>query len=199
MCRTIKGKVHGVLTDYDLSFWKVSQTTDHARDSQRIFGTPPYMASELLKRTRTTHTYRHDDKSLFYVMFIMCGHHTIGHTGGEGTDGRLRAVTRSGKLPYQTWFEAQGHTLGCVKGSFIFGWETIELSPPFEDFRMWLEELQCLFLEGFYLQFDARFNRCARCRAGLVPFDDETLEGCVDYSTLIELTHHGARRAYHPL
>jgi len=195
MCRTIEGKVHGVLTDYDLSFWKASLTADHATSSQQATGTPPYMACGLLLEKGTTHRYRHDVESLFYVMLTMCGRHTIGHTGGEGTEARLRVVVREGKLPYQKWFETRGHTLGCLKLTYFWDMQDIESSPSFEGFRVWLRDLRWLFSEGFRLR-SGNIIRGHRARKNVnaaepyVPFDDETLGGCIDYSTLIEPVRH---------
>ena len=64
-------KVYGVLTNYDLSSWTDSLNPNYTKTSQQWTGTPPYMAQELLKGTSHLYLYRHDVKSLFYIMLLM--------------------------------------------------------------------------------------------------------------------------------
>lgn len=189
MYRIIEDQIHGVLTDYDLACWKAALTTDGAKTSQQVTGTTPYMAQELLKGTSPVHLYRHDVESLFYVMLVICGCHTIRRTRvGTGSENTLRIVIRSGKLPYQDWFEERDYVVGLLKGSFFFDWKDIELSSSFEGFRMWLESLQWLFRRGFALKRGYGGVGVRSCTDELALFDDETLGGCIDHSTLIELT-----------
>jgi len=192
MYRIIEGKVHGVLTDYDLSSWKATLTAEKDKSSQQTTGTPPYMAQELLRGTSTIHLYRHDVESLFYVMLTVCGRRTIKSKRGNGDGDEWQVDIREGKLPYQDWFESQDSVLGCLKIFFFIDMDAIELSPSFEAFRMWLQDLQWLFSDGFALKFThvKREERAGSNASGLVPFDDETLGGCIDYSTFIEPTRH---------
>ncbi|KAF9643635.1 hypothetical protein BDM02DRAFT_3123162, partial [Thelephora ganbajun] len=201
MCRYIeevnaKGEreqqVYGVLTDYDLSSWTKDLKTDYTRTSEQRTGTPPYMAQELLKGTSTTHLYRHDVESLFYIMLLMCGRHTFGHAkGGTGEETKRQVVMREGDLPYEDWFKAPNYaTLGKNKSSFFLDTEDIELSPAFEDFRTWLQSLQIAFFEGFALKSIYVGRRRGREYSGgsaceVASFDDETLGGCIHYSSLI--------------
>jgi len=197
MCRIIEEmraegktrKVYGVLTDYDLSSWKELRA-DYTRTSQQRTGTPPYMALELLKGNSTTHLYRHDIESLFYIMLMMCGRHTIVHSRGEAdAEAKSRVVMRGGKLPYPEWFEEQDdHTLGNTKFAFFVDLEAIDLSPSFEDFRAWLQALQDLFSDGIMLKCaDRRRKKLAEdSPSGRAPFDDETLGGHFNYSSFIE-------------
>ena len=60
-----------MLTDFDISSWKAALATDHAKTSQEVAGTTPYMAQELLVGTRTVRFYRHDLESLLYVMLLL--------------------------------------------------------------------------------------------------------------------------------
>ena len=124
----------------------------------------------------------------------MWARYTIGDTKEEAShEAGLQVIVREGELPYQDWFETGicAHQIG----SPFWGTETIDLSPLFKDFRRWLGDLRWLFAEGFRPEAT---NRTRRERPGrnrprgdadsLVPFHDETLEGCIDYSTLIEPT-----------
>ena len=115
-------KVYGVPTDYDRSSLKEELYGDHARTSQHRTGTPQYMAQELLLGRSTTHLYRHDLESLFYVMLLMGTRHTITSAkGGPGAEGESRVVMLKGKYSYQDWFDREGYyTLGCLK-QFLFG------------------------------------------------------------------------------
>ena len=205
MCRFIDGtnaegrpekKVYGVLTDYDLSSWKKDLETDYTRTSQQRTGTPPYMAQELLKGTSTTHLYRRDIESLFCIMLMMGGHHTIDRTGGgTGEEADQWVVMRDPEtLPYQKWFNTQDYDiLGSIKGTFFTEMRAIELSQPFEDFRPWLWALQVKFCQGFSFKNIYEMQKKVQERAGssagtAILFDDETLGGRVDYSSIIEPT-----------
>ena len=212
MCRLIeeadvKGgserKVYGVLTDYDLSSWRKDLENDYTRTSHQRTGTPPYMAFELLQGTSTTHLYRHDLESLFYIMLLMAARHTIAPTKG-GLDGEPKdqVVMRGRTPPYQKWFATQDYdTLGYIKEIFFSRRQAIELSPTFEAFRPWLEEIRRDFAKGINSRNDSmeeerepnwREKQAGGAASGptpiSVPFDDETLGGRVDYSTVIEPT-----------
>ncbi|KAF9643615.1 hypothetical protein BDM02DRAFT_3123168 [Thelephora ganbajun] len=185
-------QVYGVLTDYDLSSWTKDLKTDYTRTSEQRTGTPPYMAQELLKGTSTTHLYRHDVESLFYIMLLMCGRHTFGHVKERaGKETKRQVVMREGNRPYEDWFDAPSYALlGKNKSSFFLDIEDIELSPAFEDFRTWLQSLQIAFSKGFTLKSvdvvqrrEQEYNGSSACE--VASFDDETLGGCIHYSSLI--------------
>jgi hypothetical protein len=186
-------RIYGVLTDYDLSSWTKDLKNDYSKTSQQRTGTPPYMAQELLMGTSATHLYRHDLESLFYVMLLMCGRHELANEKVGSTTGPLQMVMRGGYRPYQGWFKQQDYDiLGSQKVAFFSCSSPIELSPCFEDFRAWLEELQMQFTDGFELK--SRWMRKPRRRqyhgtsAGEVDnsFDDETLGNTIDYASFIE-------------
>ena len=196
-------KVHGVLTDFDLSSWTKDLKTDSPGTSKECIGTPPYMAHELLMGDSTTHLYRHDVESFFDVMLLTCGRYTFGDVK-DGVTGEVtrRVVTREGTLPYQDWFDEQhDYSLGICKWDFILKMKTIHLSPPFEDFRVWLQSV------GYCLYGGIRYRICHprnRSRPSwqleegggtgeaepTPPFDDETLGGLVDYSAIVGPTRH---------
>ena len=195
MCRTLKEKnaqgedeerVYGVLTDYDLSSWTADLANDYTRTSQQRTGTPPYMAQELLSGTCDTHLYRHDVESLFYVMLMLCARHTIGSpVKGE----EQRVIMRKGELPYERWFnEPDYEALADHKIGFFSRTAAIQLSAAFEDFSPWLTDLKYRFSEGFGAMnsYERRKIRAGSSAGGLVAFDDETLGGNIDYSSLIE-------------
>ena len=184
-------RVYGVLTDYDLSSWTKDLRNDYTKTSQQRTGTPPYMAHELLKGTSATHLYRHDLESLFYIMLLVCGRHTLGYVQGKDTDGPLQMVMREGVPPYQDWFEEQSYTtLGEHKSTFFADSKPILLPPHFEDFRTWLDDLQFKFSKGFGLKTlhlaDLRHHRyLENPEDRITPFDDETLAGCIRYPSFI--------------
>jgi len=203
MCRIVKNlgakdEVYGVLADYDLSSWAASLKTDYTKTSQQRTGTPPYMAKELLMGTSDVHLYRHDVESLFYIMLLTCARHEFDHSN----EAKWPVVMRKDTVPYEAWFNEPNYSkLGWCKTHFFFSDEkTIELSPAFEDFRPWLQDLRLSFTEGFGRKVSARTEeqglsewrqKRAGGSAGQVkpapdPFDDETLGGYVDYSAVIE-------------
>jgi len=191
MCRFIGGKVYGVLTDDDLSSWKELET-GYARTSQQRTGTPPYMAQELLKGAKTTHLYRHDIESLFYIMLLICSRHTLGHVkDGASKVAKRQVVMREGKLPYAEWFDARNYaSLGRDKMLFFLVMEDIKLSPSFECFHGWLHDLQHCFSDGFERKDShVKEKRAGSSTGGLAPLNDETLGGHIDYSSFIEPVH----------
>jgi len=178
-------KVYGVLTDYDLSSWTDSLNPGYSKTSQQRTGTPPYMAQELLQGTSPLHLYRHDVESLFYVMLLVSARHSIGVPEGQKRP-RLLMRDRTG-LPYQKWFNQRDYdTLGSLKYSFLVGMHRIELSPGFEDFRPWLEDLLYGFSEGFkHKPNPTQLGKWRRAKPSTVEFEDETLGGYVTYATAL--------------
>ena len=61
-------KVHGVLTDYDLSSFVETVKPDYTKTSQQRTRTPPHMALGLLRETSPLQPHRQDLESLFYMM-----------------------------------------------------------------------------------------------------------------------------------
>jgi len=192
MYRRIKGKVYGVLTDYDLSSWTESMNPGYSKTSQQRTGTPPYMAQELLMGTSPVHLYRHDVESLFYVMLLMAARHKIETPKGEK---KPRVLMRGLEgLPYADWFdEPRYHLLGSLKSTFFSNMQAIELSPDFKDFRPWLEDIRDCFSDGFKLRPVPRKEppkEWRKAKLATAKFDDETLGGCVNFPAVLEAVSH---------
>ena len=195
-------KAYGVLTDYDLSSWRKDLENDYTRTSHQRTGTPPYMAFELLQGTSTTHLYRHDLESLFYIMLLTAARNTIVPTkGGLGAEPKDQVVMRGRAPPYQKWFETQDfETLGSIKETFLSSKrkQAIELSPTFEAFRPWLQTLRYVLSTGFSYKGSHPSNvdappwmlNSAEGPVVPVPLDDETLGGWVNYPAIIEPIRH---------
>ena len=186
MYRIIEGKVHGVLTDYDLSSWTESLNSDYTKTSQQRTGTPPFMAHGLLDGTEALHLYRHDVESLFYIMLILATHYDI-HTPAKEKDRGVRI--RSGKLPFERWFGQPSYEdLSSFKQTLFSQPGHLNLSPTFEDFRGWLMDLHLSFRRGLRSkqthEDDMMSPQKSKGRA-IPPFDHGTLGGYVDYSALI--------------
>jgi len=184
-------KVHGVLTDYDLSSWTNSLNPDYTKTSQQRTGTPPYMAQDLLQGTSPLHLYRHDIESLFYVMLLVSARHSIAIPEGQK---RPRLLMRgSTELPYEEWFnERHYRLLGSHKLNFFVTMQPIELSPDFEDFRPWFFGVQYWFSEGFksrpFLHQGGLPKWATRRRAKSAStdqYDEETLGGYIEYDEIL--------------
>ena len=191
MCRIIKEKnkagvrkikeVYGVLTDYDLSSWTASLTSDYTKTSQQRTGTPPFMAHGLLGGSDTLHLYRHDVESLFYIILILATHYEI-EASGKGKVGGVQVRQGLKELPYQAWFDQPSYkALAYFKLGFFSDFHHFNLSPAFEDFRDWLEDLYLSFRRGVHSKdihkVDLMSLRWRRSRASedkVTPaFDDE--------------------------
>ena len=205
MCRIVKEinangqeeqKVYGVLTDYDLSSWTEHLKGDYTRTSQQRTGTPPYMAQELLKGTSTSHLYRHDVESLFYVMLLTCARHSFDKITKKVTK---RVDMRDRRLPYEDWFDEPNYErLGGIKRDFFLEKQTLYLSPDFEDFRKWLDNIRKCLNKGFKAkiidepddptdwQLAEEGGSADEVKPTPEPFDDETLGGNVEYSAIIK-------------
>ena len=200
-------KVYGVLTDYDLSSWRKDLENDYTRTSQQRTGTPPYMAFELLQGTSSTHLYRHDLESLFYIMLLVAAPQTITPTeGSSNAKPKGQVVIQKEESPYQKWFTTQDYdTLGSIKQVFLSSTRGLHLSPAFEGFRLWLVDMRSDFSNGLKSKLlhqpasteqgsnwrQRQLGRSASSSVSTsVPFDDVTLDGHVDYSTVIEPTRY---------
>ena len=201
MCRIIKEmnsagvrevkEVYGVLTDYDLSLWTASLTSDYTKTSQQRAGTPPFMARGLLNGTDSLHLYRHDVESLFYVILILVTRYEI-ETPEKGEDGGVRMRQGLKMLPYQSWFDQPSYeALAAFKLGAIYNLKLrLDLSPTFEDFGCWLMKLRRSFSLGslaklgqLVLEEDQTEESCGEDTPAA--FDDETLGGHVNYSALV--------------
>ena len=185
MYRKIKGKVHGVLADYDLASWRSALTLDRTKTSHQRTGTPPFMAYGLLDGSDPIHLYRHDVESLFYTMLILATHYEIRAPGEE--DGGIRVL--EGDLRFQDWFETTNYNrLSAGKADFFARLKAFEPSPSFADFRGWLRSIRKMFNRGFTeknIHESSLEDQEPGDREMVPPFDDETLGGYITYSALI--------------
>ena len=201
----LEQKVYGVLIDFDISSWKEDLENCSNGTSQQHMGSLPYMAYELLTGMSTTRLYRHDFESLFCVMLLVAARYTLVPANGDSNaGGNFQMVRREGTRPYQRWFDTQDYeTLGCIKNSFFRNRGAIELSPAFEDFRPWLKDLRLCLSKGFKYKICHPSNEGKRpswrrkaegSASGVtpfpVPFDNETLGGHVDYSSIVQSTRY---------
>ena len=187
--RTEEGRIYGVLTDFDLSSFTVHLGSDYTKTSQQRTGTPPYMAYGLLGGSDTSHLYRHDVESLFYIILILATRYEM-----QGGDERgLRKRQGLDALPYDLWFNQPSYVaLASFKHTFLTTSGDLDLSPEFEDFSGWLESLRQSFRRGVRSADDhVEVLRVWRKRQnGAAPqFDEETMGGHVSYSALIGPAH----------
>ena len=146
MYRKVKGKIHGVLADYDLASLRATLTLDRTKTSQQRTGTPPFMAYGLLKGNDPIHLYRHDLESLFYTILILATHYEIRAPGKEGGGMRVREEQQC----FQDWFETTNYdVLATMKSGFVTELHPFQPSPSFNSFRSWLSKLRVMFHRGF--------------------------------------------------
>src|SRR5579872_5337971 len=145
------------------------------------------MAHELLTEPNITHLYRHDVESLFYIILLLGARHEFVQVKDRANgETRQRIVMRKDELPYAEWFDQPNYaSLGKDKSHFFSNAMAIQLSPSFELLRPWLRVLRFKFSDGFLLKSGHK-NRKEFFGDGVGPFDDETLEDRISYSSLIE-------------
>ena len=122
--RIVEDKVHGVLTDCDLSHWK----------AVLIPGLPESLRRNYSRGGVVSTCIGTTSNPSFYAMLLMCG--TIRLDEGRGS--------------HVEWSEEQGgpHALGFIKESSILYTEAIEPSASFEGSRL---RLQTGELEGLVI------------------------------------------------
>jgi len=149
------------------------------------------MAHGLLDGSEALHLYRHDVESLFYIVLILATNYDI-QAPTKGVEGGVRTRQEPEELPYQAWFDQPSYkALASFKQTFFSNLEYLNLSPTFEGFRGWLEDLHLSFRRGIRSKQIREEELRSLQRRGssegetILPFDDETLGGYVDYSALI--------------
>jgi serine/threonine protein kinase len=157
MLRKENGIAYAVLNDFDLS---VSADVK-ASSSKHRTGTKPFMAIDLLRGDPTTHLYRHDLESLFYVLVWISSRY---HDGEEIVD-----------PPLQHWAETDGLDLVDKKVAFI---TTLPFHPTerFESCRPCVYSMRKVFLDGIMAGTDAKFFSRSH-------LDNDTLGGLVTFDS----------------
>jgi len=113
----------------------------------------------------------------------------------EEEEGPRVLMRGSTGLPYQKWFKGHDYgSLGSFKGTFFSDMQAIELSPVFEDFRPWLQNLPYCFSEGFKLQpapnkvVWPQWMPAVTANGGnptTIQFNDKTLGGWIHYAVVL--------------
>jgi hypothetical protein len=128
-------------------------------------------------------------------MLILATHYDI-QVPTEKEDGRLRMRQGFKELPYQKWFDQPSYEiLASLKQTFFSSLQPLNLSPDFESFRDWLDDLRVSFRFGIRAKetYEDRLITLRHRQSGgglgveVTPkFDDETLGGHADYFALID-------------
>jgi len=195
--RNWRGKVCGVLTDFDRASWTVDLTKDYQKT-----GTRPFMAYGVLEGSNPYHLYRHDVESMFYIMVTLASRYEIRDPKGS-EEGGVRILQEPWILPFDEWYDGSYdqttfNRIAISKWRFLTRpGRDLRLSPDFEAFREWLQAIHGSFREGVMAkeahedlvekleQYQRRKKGGKKAKA--VPqFDEETLGGHVNYSTLVD-------------
>ncbi len=140
-----RGRIRGVLNDFDLSSFRDST----GASSKQRTGTRPFMAHELHQvdddGQPPRHIYRHDLESLFYITTMLCCGYELQY-GTPASDDSLRPVESS---PYLSWYSMTDENLYTTKHKMM---STRKLAPKphhsFSQFRDWLLDMFGQFSQG---------------------------------------------------
>jgi hypothetical protein len=133
-----KGKIYGVLNDFDLSYQMTDEhpTPDQPSSNQRT-GTLPFMAIDLLRDNPTVHGYRHDLESFMWVILFHIGQYQDGKS--VGTSG-----------PYYKWLLGDYHyKMVLKKYEIIFHRAEPVAQPAFRPLLRWIHDLAYMFVEAW--------------------------------------------------
>ncbi|KAK0189839.1 hypothetical protein F5146DRAFT_1224837 [Armillaria mellea] len=173
--RTVDSRIRGVLNDFDLS----SLRTATRPSSVQRTGTLPYMAYHLLTNgDPPKHLYRHDIESIFYVILLLsCCYEFVPKPDSDSKIDERQKV----QSVFDVWYDISREALNDKKANFLFGDDSA--TPTVNDgctgFQPWVTGLHDRFMKGFF--FRKQYKMFHKDE-----FDDETLQGWVPYSSIIE-------------
>ncbi|KAK0463031.1 uncharacterized protein EV420DRAFT_1639117 [Desarmillaria tabescens] len=183
--RNANGDLCGVLNDFDLSTLRDATGPSSAQRT----GTLPYMAYELLindkKGYPPKHLYRHGVESIFYVISLLCYRYKLLTTSDSDEPEILKRI----KVPsdFDDWYKLSRPKLKKEKGD-LFMDVARTVNNGFADFQPWLSDLHQQLRDGHH----ARGSHITRRRRGKAtgPYDDETPQGHVSYSIVLDICRH---------
>ncbi|KAK0202170.1 hypothetical protein DFS33DRAFT_1265333, partial [Desarmillaria ectypa] len=177
--RTVNGDLCGVLNDFDLSTLRDAT----AASSLQRTGTLPYMAYELLVNDKNgnppKHLYRHDVESIFHVILLLCCRYKLVTTQKSSENEILQRT----KVPsrFDSWYKLDREALNDRKGNFFLKDARPMVNSGFTDFQPWVTDLYQQFRKGINSQERYDLFKDEETE----PFDDETLQGWVSYSAIV--------------
>ncbi|KAK0201085.1 hypothetical protein DFS33DRAFT_1490386 [Desarmillaria ectypa] len=130
------------------------------------------------------HLYRHDIESIFYVILLLCCRYKLVDTPNSLDSEILQRM----KVPsrFDSWYKLDRAQLKAEKGDFLMG--DVTSSPTVNSgwtaFQPWVTGLHQQFMDGLNAR-KAHNLRRTRGKA-TESFDDETLQGCVSYSAVVD-------------
>jgi hypothetical protein len=139
MYRVHKGKIYGVLNDFDLSYQMTDEhpIPDQASSKQRT-GTLPFMAIDLLGKDPPLHGYRHDLESFMWVILFHIGQYQDGNSVGH-----------SG--PYYNWLLGDRPIILLEKLRIRDGRTVPEAQPAFRPLLPWIRQMARMFRKASFV------------------------------------------------
>ena len=133
-----KGKIYGVLNDFDLSYqMRDDQPDPNQPSSNQRTGTLPFMAVDLLKDNPPVHGYRHDLESFMWVILFHIGQYQDG-----------KSVGKSG--PYYEWLLGNRDKMMNQKIVLIQSTEGHVAQPAFQPLLHWVADLSFMFAKASF-------------------------------------------------
>ena len=189
--RTSRGKVQGVLSDWDSACNKETEG-EYNRDEMYV-GTRAFISRELHIKKPLIHYERYDYESLFYSLYWI---------GVFYSEGKSRPETEISEA-YEDWKKWNSYDDDIIiskKGDFLFlGWKG-GLSSSFllPLFRSWLGPMRTLFREGYYAKLNYEEaghaflenegkGEDSTPRISKTVFNDETLGGHVTFKRIYRI------------
>ncbi|KAF9002226.1 hypothetical protein BDZ89DRAFT_998718 [Hymenopellis radicata] len=151
MCHMRRGRICGVLNDFDLSSFRDSTSPS----SKQRTGTRPFMAREFHVNpcAPPVHLYRHDLESIFYVFFIIVVANALLETPTHDALAKEDCYLELDPFSsYRDWLRLDDYSLQVEKANLLYAQEPPAPNETFSLLKARINLLHAALGAGFYAQ-----------------------------------------------
>ena len=189
--RTSRGKVQGVLSDWDSACNK--ETEGEYNGDEMYVGTRAFISRELHIKKPLTHYERYDFESLLYSLYWISVFYSEGRS-------RLETEISEAYTQWKKWNSYEDDTIRAFKGEFL---NSVQNESWMSSFflplsRSWLQPMKKLLRNGYYAKLnyeevgresleDERKEEDSAPGTSKTVFNDETLGGHVTFQRIYKI------------